>query len=217
MQFGSFGLALESHTNGKRKIIMPDASVINISVPLQNQRTDEALLLAVGKGDTAALGELYDRYHLAIYRFVSRLAGADAADVDDLLQNTFIEVAKSAGRCRIKASVRNWIFGIAANVVKRHVQRGVRHQKILSALRTVPPPAEFSPFHLTADRETLQILEQALDQLPPKLKIPFVMYEIEGIPGVEIASILCVRKGTLWRRLHEARHILLAELKRVTV
>ena len=197
-------------------VTMPDATVLNFSAPLQSEMTDEALLAAIGRGNSAALGEFYDRYHLSVHRFISRLAGADKDDVDDLLQNTFIEVAKSACRCRIRTSVRNWMFGIAANVVKRHVQKGVRHQRILSALKTMPPPPECSPFRLTSDRESLNRLEQAVERLPYKLKLPFVMYEVEGIPGVEIAQILCIRKGTLWRRLHEARQILLQDLKWVT-
>jgi RNA polymerase sigma-70 factor (ECF subfamily) len=38
-----------------------------------------------------------------------------------------------------------------------------------------------------------------------KLKVVFVMCDLEGIPGVEVACTLSLREGTVWRRLHEAR------------
>jgi DNA-directed RNA polymerase specialized sigma24 family protein len=62
------------------------------------QASDADVMSRLASGDLGALGELYDRYHEPIRRFVAR-ATSDAEDVDDLVHATFLAAAKSAGRC----------------------------------------------------------------------------------------------------------------------
>ncbi len=180
----------------------------------QEERSDNDLLAACGRSDSAALGILFDRHHVAVHRFISRLAGADPDDVDDLLQDTFIQVGKSAGRFSGKAPARNWIFGVAVNVVRRHVRKGAQHRRMIGAIKDLSAPCQGSALNDVQTRQELKMLMTAVAALPYKLKIPFVMCEIEGISGVEAAVILGLRKGTLWRRLHEARKALIAAMGR---
>ena len=55
---------------------------------LPKSLSDEALLSACSTGDTAALGELYERFHAVVYRVLSRLVGATCTELDDLVQAT---------------------------------------------------------------------------------------------------------------------------------
>ena len=82
--------------------------------------SDEALLLACGAGDSAALGELYERFHAVVYRVLSRLVGTTCAELDDLVQATFIEVMRAAIHFQRRSSVRSYILGIASNLARHH-------------------------------------------------------------------------------------------------
>src|SRR5262245_54267609 len=70
------------------------------------EMSDEALLAACAVGDTAALGVLYDRHQASVRRFLARLRGARAAELDDLVQATFIEVWRSSPRFRRRSAVK---------------------------------------------------------------------------------------------------------------
>jgi RNA polymerase sigma-70 factor (ECF subfamily) len=168
--------------------------------------SDEALLAACGVGDTAALGQLFDRHHEAVYRLISRLLRTEPAEIDDLVQQTFLEVWRSAKKFGGKGAVRSWLFGIAANTVRHHIRGAVRRR---AALAEVPPPPSTSTPHDAALRaQQVHRLAVALEALPDTLRVVYVMCDLEEVPGVEAARVLGLRAGTLGRRLHEARRAL---------
>jgi RNA polymerase sigma-70 factor (ECF subfamily) len=80
--------------------------------------SDAALVAACGAGDTEALGALFDRRQGDVRRFLFRLAGTDARDLDDLVQMTFLEALRASARFRGGSTVKTWLFGIAANIVR---------------------------------------------------------------------------------------------------
>ncbi len=172
------------------------------------EMSDEALLAACALDDRAALGALFDRYHRPLYRFLLHFLGGAHPDVDDLVQLTFLELRDAAPSYRGQASVRAWIFGIAANLARRHVHRESRRRGLLD--RGGPPAS--APLSLpdeTAERRMLVArLRELVPLLPPDLRAAYVMCDLEGVPGVDAARVLDVREGTLWRRLHEARKML---------
>jgi RNA polymerase sigma factor (sigma-70 family) len=167
--------------------------------------SDEALLAACGVGDTAALGALFDRHHEAIYRLISRLLRTEPAAIDDLVQQTFLELWRSAKKFSGHGAVRSWMFGIAANTVRHHIRGAVRRR---AALAEVPaPPAAGTPHDAALRAQQVHRLI-ALEALPDDLRVVYVMCDLEEVPGVEAARVLGLRSGTLWRRLHEARRAL---------
>lgn len=169
------------------------------------QLSDEALLAACGTGDTAALGALFDRFHEAVYRFAGRLATTDELARDDLVQATFLELRRTAASFRGTSSVRTWIFGVAANVA-RHTLRSERRRRerqakyaehVESAPQAVDDQVE--------QRKLLARVEQAVADLSPDLQVAFILCDLERLPAAEVARVLDVPEGTLWRRLHTAR------------
>jgi RNA polymerase sigma-70 factor (ECF subfamily) len=169
--------------------------------------TDQELVTAIGRGDAAALATLFARYRPVVHRFLGRLGGGDDRERDDLLQATFIEVQRSAARFAGRSSVRTWILGVAANVMRHHVRSSVRRRQLHQAAAEAGPatPSSVAPDQLFERRELLARLSAAVAQLPSGLREPFVMCELEEVPGPEVARVLDLREGTLWRRLHEAR------------
>jgi RNA polymerase sigma-70 factor (ECF subfamily) len=170
--------------------------------------SDAELLARLANGEIGALGELYDRHHEAIRRFLAR-ATSDAEDVDDLLSATFLAAAKSAPRFDGRAACRPWLLGIAAQYLRRRRQSFGRWLKALSSLSRIQVTA-FDP------RSTLQArsdVERALRTLSEAQRVTFLMAEVEGLTCPEIADALRIPVGTVWTRLHAARRNLRATLE----
>jgi RNA polymerase sigma factor (sigma-70 family) len=187
-------------------------------VPLRGARTgqsppsDEALIAACAIGEAAALASLFDRLHASLFRFVSHLIGSDGADVDDLVQATFLEVWRSAAQFKGRSSALTWILGIAANLGRRHVRTEGRRARAFAGLSL---RASCAPEDVSAEAERRELVARmagAMVELPHDLRTAFLLCEVEGLSGVDAARALGVRPGTLWRRLHEARQHLRASV-----
>lgn len=183
----------------------PSATSLRVSViaPSDPPRSDRELVRACAIGATEALGELFDRHHARIHRFLSRLVGRHA-DVDDLVQATFLEVMSAAARFRAEAQVSTWLVAIAANLARqelranRRLSRSDQDADDLADHR--PDPCESA-----ARRQMVRRLERAIDELPHLLREAFVMCDLEQVRCVDAARLLGVPEGTLARRLHDAR------------
>jgi RNA polymerase sigma-70 factor (ECF subfamily) len=178
--------------------------------------SDEALLAATATGDLAALDALFERFHVAAYRFLGRLAAADEAARDDLVQATFLEARRGAKRFRGGSSVKTWILGIAANLARHHLRgerrRREKHARYAEGLQVVSE----RPDEQVERRELLRELEDALASLPHDQRVAFILCDLEGLPGVEVARVVGVPQGTLWRRLHVARKAVRAAVEKAT-
>jgi RNA polymerase sigma factor (sigma-70 family) len=181
------------------------------------QSPDEALITAAAAGDNAALEELFQRHGDAVHRILSRLRTIDRRDLDDVVQKTFIEVQRSAGSYDGRAAVGTWVIGVAMNVARRHTRGELRQRAVVSAISELPAPAvAATPYDQAAHRQLLSRLAAAFDELPHDLGVVFTLCDLEGLRGAEVARVLQVPEGTVWRRLHNARARLRARIDRGT-
>jgi RNA polymerase sigma-70 factor (ECF subfamily) len=198
---------------GKILRVRPASDVPDVPMS-DEERSDQALVAACALGDAAALGVLFDRHHRAVYAYLSRLRGTDERDLDDLVQATFLEALRSAKRFRGDAPVNRWLFGIATYVVSHHVRSEIRRKSFQTRLAEHPRRAPTEPsVHVERDQLLVKI-RRAVDQLPEKQRVVYVMCELEETPGVEVARVLGMREGTVWRLLHQARVALRGALER---
>lgn len=180
------------------------------------ERSDVERLSVCAHGDMGALGELFDAHSSTVRRFVTRMVGP-RADVDDLVQTTFLEVQRSAGRFAGQASVRTWILGIAANVCRRHNRALGRWLRLKEALVRGGSAEPWETTLLPAERRVLlACVSEALAQLPERQRETFVLCDVEGVACVEAAQVLNVPVGTVYRRLHDARTALRNALSEAT-
>src|SRR4051794_5846528 len=170
------------------------------------QLPDEAVIAAAAAGDNRALEELFQRHGDTVHRILSRLRTIDRRDLDDVVQTTFIEVSRSAHGFDGRATVGTWIIGIAMNVARHHARGEVRRRAAVSAIAEMPAASVSpSPYEQASRRQLLARLASAFEELPDDLRAVFTLCDLEGIRGVEVARILDVPEGTVWRRLHDAR------------
>ncbi len=179
------------------------------------EMSDQALLAACATGDAPALGALFDRFHVAVYRFAARLPTTDELARDDLVQATFLEIRRTAQSFRGTSSVKTWILGVAANVA-RHTLRTERRRRVHQAkyLERISTAPELLDAQLERKQLMTRIAE-ALTELPRDQQIAFILCDLEQLPGVEVARVLEIPEGTLWRRLHVARKAMRAAIDKV--
>lgn len=172
--------------------------------------TEDALIERARAGDRTALEELVARYEGRLYRFGMKMCG-HPEDARDVVQDTFLSVAKSIGSFRGKATFSSWLYKIAHSFCTK--QR--RRQK--HASHTHPPlypeaflqngttRAELTPHDEVVRRELWAALERAIGELPPAFREVFVLRDLEGLSVEQTAEILGLRVATVKTRLHRAR------------
>jgi RNA polymerase sigma factor (sigma-70 family) len=168
--------------------------------------SDETLVANCAAGDNAALEELFNRHGDDVFRVLDRLAHVERQDLEDMVQATFVGVKRAAGQFDCRSTVKTWIFGIALNVARNNVRHQVRQRR---AMETVAETDTFrdgrGPEERASHRQLIVRLEAAFDALPPDLRTVFTLCDLEGLRGVDVARILKIPQGTVWRRLHDAR------------
>ena len=174
--------------------------------------SDDALVAGCAAGKNAALGELFDRHNVAIYRFLTRMLGGGHPDLDELVNETFLNVHRSAAKFRGHSSVKTWITAIAANVARHHIRGETRRRAFLRVFQLQRRDDRLDALRANEHRDLFRRLGTLVACLPPDLRVAFVMCDLEEIPGADAARALGVPEGTLWRRLHEARKSLRSSL-----
>jgi RNA polymerase sigma-70 factor (ECF subfamily) len=182
--------------------------------------SDAGLVRAYAAGDTAAFARLYDRHERAAWRFIRhRLGPAHESAADDVLQETWISVARAAPRYEPTARFTTWLFTIARNKVIDHL-RTLDMSTV--SLDEPPPGADPSdPADAWAERlgadpadEPLARIESrqqaraflgALAQLPGEQREAFVLQAEGGLSLDEVARVTGVGPETAKSRLRYAR------------
>src|SRR6266852_3246610 len=106
--------------------------------PVAAPLTDAALIAAWQGGDEQAAAELVRRHARALAGFLSG-AGAPEADLDDLVQETFIRAFRAVGKFRGQCLFRTWLLTIGGNVLKDAGRRWARH-KVAPLDEALPSP-----------------------------------------------------------------------------
>jgi RNA polymerase sigma-70 factor (ECF subfamily) len=162
-------------------------------------------------GDPAAFRELFREHRAQVTRLIHRMTGG-SPELEDLVQDVFVQVHKSLGSFRREARLSTWIYRVAINVVLMH-RRALR-----SRPTTIPAPPDASldveeqPDEQLARRRRVAALYRLLDRMSEKKRTVYVLHEIEGLSPVEIAKIVGAPVLTVRTRLFYARRTLLAEL-----
>jgi len=171
-------------------------------------RSDSSLVDALVEGDRQALAELYERHAPWLLLRLTRRC-ADAGIVDEVVQDTFVAVWRSAKKYNGQGEVAAWIWGI-----------GIR--RMVDALRRRPKEyisttVERTDVELSAEEQVLLGVEYgdlagALDRLSPELRAVVQATVLDGLTTGEAAKLLGIPQGTVKSRMKRARGQLREEL-----
>lgn len=168
--------------------------------PLHRVVDDDAVLVSrVLRGDDAAFRDLYARHARYVAGVVFRLMGDDA-DLDDIVQDTFVRAADRLTTLRNRAHVRPWLVMIAVRLsqsrMTRRRRRGWLRQQIRPAMPTHSDPR---------DRAPAEELYAALDQIPERMRIPWILARVEGEKLEAVADLCDISLATVKRRIADAQ------------
>jgi RNA polymerase sigma factor (sigma-70 family) len=163
--------------------------------------TDDDLAHAVRDGSLDALGRAYARHAAAVYAAAYRILGV-RADAEDVLQDVFVGLARALAGYQERGRLEAWLRRVAVRAALMRLRaRGRRRETPFADLHE---PAEHAADG-TLDRVALQA---ALRTLPEKLRIVFVLKEMEGYSHDEVAALLGISAGTSAVRLFRAWKLL---------
>jgi RNA polymerase sigma-70 factor (ECF subfamily) len=167
-----------------------------------------ALVRACVAGDRAAWRELFRRERQRVHATLYRVLGTNR-EIEDLLQETFLEVFRSLPRFRGESQLKTWIDRIAVRVALRHLAAR-RVTPAATALESVPEArAEGgAPDDRAHAREGLRRLVQALEALTPAQRVVLALHAFDGRPLAQVARLMGTTTITARVRLFRARRVL---------
>ena len=186
--------------------------------PEEADRADMARLAA---GHAAALNDLMERHATPLFHFLCRMVNNED-DANDLAQETFVRVFKSAKSFRPDEKFSAWLFTIAANLARNHFRHRARHPNISletesgeaeQTLGNTLPAVGKSPNEQALAAERAEAVRAAVGKLPEDLRAAVVLCEWEECSVAEAATILESTPKAVESRLYRARGILRERLK----
>lgn len=152
-------------------------------------------------GDERAWRELYRTHYTAAAAFLRKL-GVRERDLDDAAQEVFAQLFRSLPQFRGEAQLRTWLYRLCATQARR-----LRRFRVIST--TLSALLGSSDDAVTGQELPAELARRrvaaALDRLNEGERLVFVLYELEGMSGDEVAQIAGCPVATVWRRLHYAR------------
>ena len=170
---------------------------------------------ALRSGDANAFTAVYEQLRTPIFSFLLRLTN-DRAVAEELLQETFLRLARSASRLRQDSNLKAWLFTVARNLARDHLRRSRLDFERLRDLALWPsepePSASRSALAVVEARDTTHRVERAIATLKPKYREVLLLVAVAGLEPAEAAQVLGIRPTTLRQRLARARRQLTATL-----
>ncbi len=158
------------------------------------------------QGDRPAFDELVRATYADTYTLAYRLTG-DEEDARDVVQDAYLRAFRGIKRFRGDAQFSTWMYRITANCAATHLGRGARHRhvELTEATELVDDRPESDP-QVSADAGALrQRVQEAIAELPPRLRAVVVLRDVYDLPHTDIAAELGISESAAKVRLHRAR------------
>ncbi len=176
--------------------------------------TNQALSLqALQAGDRAEFARMVDLYSTQIYRLALKMLG-DPQEAEDVLQTTFLKAWQSIGSFEGRSSLSTWLYRIAVNEALMSVRRQKPTVPVVLEYESdedeVERPAQLTDWCCLPEEELLSAeakrhLDLAITRLPERLRVVFLLRDVEGLSIKETAEALNLTETAVKTRLLRAR------------
>ncbi len=172
---------------------------------------DHELLQRITQQDEGAFRQLFDRHRDHVFNLAYRYTWS-YADAEEITQDVFIKIYKKAGTFQHRAKFTTWLYRITVNACLNYKRR----QKIniesieamsesgLTAQEPVAPDSA-NPETIYRRQQQAKLIRQALDQLPAKSRLAFILNKFEGYSYDEISEVLGANRNTVAALIHRAK------------
>lgn len=181
---------------------------------------DLALMNRVRAGDTAAFQELVELHQHRVVGTIAKMLGGDA-DAEDVAQQVFIRVWRSAAKWEPTAKFTTWLFTITRNLVFNELRRRKRHPA--QSMDAVEPgekardwedAAGTSPDESVLKSEMQREIDAAIESLPEAQRLAIIMRRYNESPYEEIAAVLKMSVPAVKSVIFRARETLRQKLQK---
>jgi RNA polymerase sigma-70 factor (ECF subfamily) len=172
------------------------------------QPSDEELYRLMRIGKQEAFAELYERREPALYRFALHMSGS-ATVAEEVSHEVFVQLMRPTTRFdETKGSLESFLYGIARNLVRVARRLG-------PVAESVDRPVEHDILGDLIANEATMALHRTLRELPERYRDVIILCDLEERTYEDVARLLKRPVGTVRSRLHRARALLSAKLKRL--
>ena len=165
---------------------------------LPDQEDLGALLAEASNGSPEALARLFSTYRTMVFGIALRIV-ASPSDAEDVMQDVFVGLPEALQSVEGEGSFEGWLRRVTTRVALMRVRRARFWRPVKQSMELVADPQRPDAVIERVD------IEQALAQLPVRLRLVFVLKEIEGYSHAEIATLLGISKSASEVRLFRAR------------
>ena len=176
--------------------------------------SDEELMFHVQEGDNRAFDILVGRYKNRLYSYLFRLLG-DGVEAEEFAQETFVKAYIHAEKYRTVARFSTWLYTIGTNLVRNRM-RNIKRRPTMISLWSDDMNSDSGrwmelkddsrrPDEEVEQRELKELIQDAIEKIPPKYRPSFVLREIDKLSYEEIAATTGLKLGTVRSRINRGR------------
>ena len=179
--------------------------------------SDIELMVRVKSGDDTAFSELMRRHYRGVANYIYRFIN-DRGDSEDLAQEVFLRVYRSAKRYKPEAKFSTWLYKIATNLCLTEVKargkdQGMSLDEIEENSGDLKDSKSADAYDLTFRREIGSAIFEALKSLPERERTAVILCKYEELPYEEVAEIIGCTVGAVKAYVHRGRMKLSQKLR----
>ncbi|HLR77365.1 MAG TPA: RNA polymerase sigma factor [Balneolaceae bacterium] len=184
-------------------------SVLHLKKTKPQKLPDSTVVKRVLNGEKELFEILIRRYNQTLFRVI-RSYLKDEEQVKDIMQDSYIKAYQKLHQFRFEAKFSTWLIQIGINEALQELRRKKRQHivNIDDQKETDLGNNKMTPEKRTIQHENRKAIERAVDKLPEKYRIVYMMRAFEGIKNGEIAECLSISKGNVKVRFHRAKKML---------
>lgn len=204
---------METALNWSYRICMTEETAAEVMDP------DVRLMLRFKDGDTEAFEHLFSRHTRAMVNFAYRFV-RNRETAEELAQEIFLRVYEGAAGYQPQAKFTTWLYRIATNVCLNEIRKPrfrVAHESLTTARfndrEALALEIRSEPDRTLARQAISHALKQALEQIPVKQRIAFILNKYQELSYAEVAEIMRTSEKAVKSLIHRAKEALAEKLK----
>ena len=184
-----------------------------LTIDLNIYADEEALIEALQRGDKYACACMIKHHGSQVYAVALRIVG-DPDEAEEVVQEAFISACGKMGSFEGRSKLSTWLYRITTNAALMRLRKRREDTVSLDEPQVTDEgdllPRQLGDWSVEPGQQALsselrQVMERAVQELPPSLRVAFVLRDVQGLSTQEAAEALDITETALKVRLHRAR------------
>lgn len=192
---------------------------MNTNTPQKTELTEDAIIEKILEGDIQLFEILMRRYNELLFRTLRSYLFVES-DVEDTMQDTYIKAFEKLYQFKNESMFSTWLIRIGINEALQRKRKSPKYKTIAlqqdDNFLQIADQNTMNPERNTIYKESSSFMEKAIDTLPEKYKIVYMLREVEGLDISEISKCLNLSNTNVKVRLHRSRTMLRESILNLT-